>query len=545
MSRLLRGTLILTAATFFSKFIGLIYIVPFNALVGTKGLALYGYAYNPYTILLSIATMGVPLAVSKFVSKYNALGDYMTGRRMLRSGLVVMTATGIIAFIILYVIAPSIAGNILGSHKSGDGNTVDDITYVIRMVSTALIFVPAMSLIRGYFQGFQSMGPTAVSQVIEQIVRIVYILASGYVIIHIVNGTLTSAVGQATFAATLGAIAGLVILLWYWYKRRSYLREMYAQSVTKTEISLPAIYKEIISYAIPFVAVGLAIPLYKIIDQFTIVDTLQNVGYSAAKAENVFAMVTQTSHQLVMIPVSLATAFALTLIPVITKSYTERDFDALNQQITQAFQITLFLTVPAAVGLSALAYPAYGTLFKLGDIDLGGNLLRWYSLSGVWFAMFTVTAAILQGLNRQKFALLSMLVGILFKLSLNIPFIYLWQGTGSIIATNIGYTVSIAINLYVIRKYGEFQFKWVLRRTALIVVFCIAMAAVVLLVKAPIEASFNDVYTKLRGIEVLVVGIVVGGITYVVLSMRSGLLQIVLGQRLGFLNRKRKTKASS
>ncbi|MDN4526551.1 putative polysaccharide biosynthesis protein [Fictibacillus fluitans] len=538
MSRLLRGTLILTAATFFSKFIGMLYIIPFNALVGTKGLALYGYAYNPYTVLLSIATMGVPLAVSKFVSKYNTLGDYETGRRLLKSGLWIMSATGFVAFLILYFMAPGLASNILGKHD-GVGNSVEDITFVIRMVSTALIFVPSMSLIRGYFQGFQSMGPTAVSQVIEQIVRILFILIASYIVIKVMHGDLTTAVGLATFAATVGAVGGLLVLIWYWNRRRPYLKKLYEESTVESTVSLPAIYKEIVSYAIPFVAVGLAIPLYKNIDQFTVVNTLQNAGYTLKKAEAVFAMVTQTSHQLVMIPVSLATAFALTLIPVITKSYTEGDRENLNKQITQAFQITLFLTVPAAIGLSALAYPAYGTLFTLGDIKLGGQILEWYSLSGIWFAMFTVTAAVMQGLNRQKFALFSMLVGILFKLSLNIPLVLLWKGVGSVIATNIGYTVSILINLYVIKKYGEFSYKWVIRRSILILAFGLVMAAaVVYLVKAPIEQSFDGVYTKARGVIVLAAGIISGGLVYFFLAYRSGLIGLILGQRFKFLKRK-------
>jgi O-antigen/teichoic acid export membrane protein len=210
----------------------------------------------------------------------------------------------------------------------------------------------------------------------------------------------------------------------------------------------------------------------------------------------------------------------------------------LNKQITQSFQITLFLTVPAAIGLSVLAYPAYGTLFTLGDIKLGGQILEWYSLSGIWFAMFTVTAAIMQGLNRQKFALFSMLVGILFKLSLNIPLVLMWQGIGSIIATNIGYTVSILINLYVIKKYGEFSYKWVIRRSILILAFGLAMALVVYLVKAPIEHSFDGVYTKARGVVVLTAGIISGGLVYFFLSYRSGLIGLVLGQRFKFLKRK-------
>src|SRR5690625_519720 len=108
-SKFLRGTMILTLATFLSKFLGMIYIFPFAAMVGQQGLALYQYGYQPYTILLSLATLGVPMAVSKFVSKYNALGDYRTGYRLFRSSLLMMTLTGLVAFLLLFLMAPTIA----------------------------------------------------------------------------------------------------------------------------------------------------------------------------------------------------------------------------------------------------------------------------------------------------------------------------------------------------------------------------------------------------------------------------------------------------
>ena len=105
-SKLLRGTFILTLGTIISKLLGLFYVIPFVAIVGTEGTGLYQYAYVPYTIFLSFATAGVPLAVSKFVAKYNAMEEYAVGRRLFKSGLVVMLTTGIIAFLILFIFAP-------------------------------------------------------------------------------------------------------------------------------------------------------------------------------------------------------------------------------------------------------------------------------------------------------------------------------------------------------------------------------------------------------------------------------------------------------
>src|SRR5690625_5136244 len=102
MSKNVRGAMLLTGATFLSKFLGMIYVIPFHRMVGETGGALFHFAYTPYNILISISTIGVPLAVSKFVSKYNALDDYKTGFRMFKAGITLMLVTGFLAFITLF-----------------------------------------------------------------------------------------------------------------------------------------------------------------------------------------------------------------------------------------------------------------------------------------------------------------------------------------------------------------------------------------------------------------------------------------------------------
>ncbi len=149
MSNMLRGTMLLSGASFLSRFLGMIFVIPFFAIVGTTGNALFGYAYTPYSIFISLSTVGIPAAVSKFVSKYNALGDYQIGMRMFRAGSALMLVTGVIAFLILFLSADWI-----GAHqiKGENGSiTSDDVAFVIRMVSFALIVIPAMSIVRGFF----------------------------------------------------------------------------------------------------------------------------------------------------------------------------------------------------------------------------------------------------------------------------------------------------------------------------------------------------------------------------------------------------------
>src|SRR5690625_3959774 len=171
---IVRGTMLLTAAAFLSKFLGMIYVIPFNELVGSKGGALYLYAYNPYTILISISTIGVPLATSKFISKYNSLGDYYTGLRMFRLGLVLMSITGILSFLIFSFDAAWVALILLVDVQFG--NSVAFLKMLIRLVIFSFLIISLACILSGFFLGNQIMGSTAVSRVVEQVVRIVSVL---------------------------------------------------------------------------------------------------------------------------------------------------------------------------------------------------------------------------------------------------------------------------------------------------------------------------------------------------------------------------------
>ncbi|WP_349408218.1 polysaccharide biosynthesis protein [Pseudalkalibacillus sp. SCS-8] len=541
MSKLIRGTLILTAATFFSKFLGLIFIIPFEWLVETddaSGGALYSYAYIPYAIFLSISTLGLPLAVSKFVSKYNALGDYITSRRLLKSGLVVMTLSGFIAFLALFFSAEWIAQMQVGSDGK-EGNSIEDVTFVIRLVSIALIIVPLMSMIRGYFQGFQSMGPTGMSQVVEQIVRVGFILVSAFLVMKVFNGEVSTAVGFATFAAFVGALSSLMVLVWYWRRRRKHLNKLLEDSVDH-KISLPKIYMELLRYAVPFVAVGLAIPLYQVIDMFTINKALQSgLGYGQAKAEAFYAVMQTYSQKLIMIPVSLSTGLALTVIPLITSLYTKKDFKVMQSQITKTFEIILFLTLPAGIGLALLGLPAYSFLFS-SNIEIGGYVLSWYAPTAILFALFTVTAAILQGINKQRFAVYSLLAGVFIKISLNYVLISSFGIIGAIISTNLGYLLSITINLLIIKQAAQFSFRPIIKRATLIGMFIGMMVITVLLTKWGVESLVGTDYSSTwTSVAVLSVSVIAGAGVYLYMSYFSGLLQHIFGDRIDRIFRRR------
>ncbi|WP_160724050.1 putative polysaccharide biosynthesis protein [Bacillus sp. USDA818B3_A] len=523
-SKLLRGTFILTLGTILSKIIGLIYVIPFYQIVGKQGTQLYSYGYVPYTIFISIATAGVPLAVSKFIAKYNALEEYAVGRKLFKSGLMVMSLTGFAAFLIMYLAAP-----VLAEMSNPGKGQLDDVVTVMRAVSFALILVPFMSLIRGYFQGHQSMGPSAASQVVEQIVRILFTLVGAYVVLKFLNGSMVTAVSVATFAAFVGAIGGLVVLFWYWYKRKPHLDELLKQDKGTVNISLKEIYKEIFIYAAPFVFVGIANPLFQLIDQFTLTKALVEMGTTKKLAETAFGILNFESHKIVIIPVSLATAFSLTLVPSITKAYVENDRQNLTHQLNQTFQVLLFLTLPAAIGLSLLAEPVYTSFYE--HDTLGTQVLGAYAPVAILFSLYSVTAAIMQGINEQRYTILSLLVGLLVKLSLNIPLVKMFETRGAVLATALGYLVSIIINLIVIKYFSRYQYRFVWRRSLLIVIFA-GFMWVGTEVMYKILLLFLSPASKVQSVIIIVISAFVGAGIYFYLGLKSGLATKLFGDRI-------------
>ncbi len=525
----------LTGATFLSKFLGMIYVIPFYELVGSTGATLFAFAYTPYNILISVSTVGVPLAVSKFVSKYNSLGDYQTGMRMFKAGISLMAVTGILAFLVLFFSAEFFAQYMITNEDVGN-IAVEDVTMVIKMVSFALLIIPVMSIVRGFFQGYESMGPTAVSQVVEQIVRIGFILVSAFILVTIMGRSKVTAVGFATFAAFIGGLASCLVLLIYWRKRKQRIFTQISQQRLTHDISTKDLFTELFSYAGPFVLVGVATPLYQLVDQFTFERAMTAIGKKEI-FDLAYSTINFTGHKLIIIPVTIATGLSLAIIPALTKTFTQKNQQLLNQQINQALQIVLVLVIPAAVGLLMLSDAAYGALYGIDRLDITGNLLAWYAPVALLFALFTVTAAILQGINQQRFAVISLTGGLLMKVLFNIQLIHMFGAKGAIFGTALAVGTAVALNLWRIKTSIQFNFKQTFKRFLLIGIFTIIMCIVIWIVKAIFGTFLTVEESRLSAVIVLVAGVLSGGVVYLWFSYESTLLSRVLGDRVRILDR--------
>ncbi|KKK35818.1 polysaccharide biosynthesis protein [Salinicoccus sediminis] len=538
-NKLVRGTFLLTIATVITKVLGMLYLIPFYSIMGgEENLALYGYAYTPYTIMLSVAAAGVPGAVSKYVAKYNALGAYATSQKLYRSSLIVMISSGFIAFIALYFAAPFIAD--MQMVASGEGEhrwSTEDITGIIRVVAIAVIIVPFMATWRGIFQGFESFGPTSASSVIEQILRILFLLGGSFVVIYMVDGTVQTANEIAVFAAFIGGLGSLATLWYFWRKRKPHIQKMVDSDTTDYDFSYREMYSEIIRYGVPFIIVGISIPLTMFIDQLTHNNGLAMGGVPEEYHDAWFGMLNLTTHKLVMIPTAFASAFAITILPFITKNFHKGKMDDVHHQIRLMILMLLFFAIPAAVGMMILSAPLYTSFYSYNE--MGIKILLFYAPVSVVISLFSVTCSIVQGIDRQNLTLYVVLAMLAIKAAINIPLIMQFQTVGAVMGTGIALSIGVLINFIIIKKYGKFHFRPLFRPLAEIGLYSLVMLLVVEIIYYVFILNL-DIGQKLNSVLVLAVAVPVGALVYMFISFRSGLADEILGARADKIRKKLK-----
>lgn len=535
--KMFRGTFLLTAATFTTQILGMLYLIPFYSIMGgEENLALYGYAYTPYTIMLSIAAAGVPGAVSKFVAKYNALGAYETSQKLYKSSLLVMMATGVIAFIALYFMAPVIAEAQSAASGSGDHRwSTEDITSIIRVISFAVIVVPFMSTWRGIFQGHESFGPTSVSSVVEQILRIAVLLSGAFIVINLMDGSIKTANEIAVFAAFIGALGATVTLAIFWKKRKPFMEEQRLQDTSGISLSYKEMYKEIIRYGLPFIIVSVSIPVVMFIDQLTHNNALSLAGVPGSLQDSWFGMLNLTTHKLVMIPTAFASAFAITILPFITKNYQQKLFDNVHDQVKSMILMLLFFVIPAGLGMMILSAPIYTSFYSYNEIGI--MILMFYAPVSIIISLFSVTCSIVQGIDKQNLTFYVVIVMLVIKAAVNIPLIMNFYTVGAVMGTAIALGAGVIMNLMIIKKYGKIRFRAFIAPIFQIIVCALAMLLAVEVVYFLLMTKIDNMNTA-TSVLALLVTVPSGVIVYLLISFKTGLADEVLGERAEKIRRK-------
>lgn len=466
---LLKGTAILAAAALLSKLLGVVYRIPYQNITGDLGLYVYQQVYPLYSIILILATAGFPIAVSKLVAERLALGDPTGAKRIFNVSIWTLAASGIIFFLGLYLSAPFIA-----AFMEDDG-----LTLPLRSVSFALLIVPVMAAIRGYFQGYQNMLPTGVSQIAEQIIRVVTIIILSYWFMNQYGDEYLAGSG-AVFGAVTGAFAALVVLLLFWRKVTSkpvaevkelaekHLEEK-SQIATEplgapdktqdletesfAQLKPMVLVKRILFIAIPICLGAMVLPLFQFVDSLTVPKVLIHSGVIAEDARQLKGIFDR-GQPLVQFAAFFATALSLALVPSISEAYAQKNHEQIRVRSDVALRLTLYLGLAASVGLAVLAIPVNIMLYKTTD---GSLALAVLAFTSIFSTLGIASAAILQGLGHVYLPARNLFIGVLVKLALNIILIPIWGIVGAALATVLAYMVATIINLLNLRRLIAFK----------------------------------------------------------------------------------------
>lgn len=528
-SSFIEGTIVATLGILIVKIIGIIYVIPFNAIIGEQGGALYGYGYTIYQLFLSISSAGFPFAISKITSEYNALGYKKAISDTYKISLKIISIISIVIFLILFIFAPQIGKIIIGS--STGGNTYKDIAFVIRMVSFAILVVPFLSVTKGFLQGYKYITPYSVSQVIEQVIRVLIILVGSFLCVKVFDLPLKYAVGIAVSAAFFG---GLVA---YLYLRKKIKQANLLPKKIKDDeklISKKEITKKIILYSVPFILISLVNNLYTTVDMILLSRTMSDIiQLKASTVESVIGVYTTWGIKLNNIILAISTGLVTSLIPNIVTSFTKKDMDDVNDKFNKAIQCVLLVIVPMTIFLSLLVKPVW-TLFY-GSSYYGPIVYQYFVYTALFGGFYTIIINTLQGINKYKLVISTVLIGLVTNAILDVPFILLFNklnlnpSYGAITAALIGYTLSTATSLYVLNKKYEFKFKTTIKRLPHYLGSWLIFTLVILLLKQFIPTSLDN---RLLQIPILAIFGIISFLIYIYINYKNENIKLVLGTNI-------------
>lgn len=524
----IEGTIFASLSFLIIKFLGAIYVIPFYAIVGELGGALYSYAYTVYSLIINICTIGIPHAISKIISEYNTLEMYEAKERTFKIGNKIMVILSTILFLLMFIFAKQAAYIFIGDIDS-TGNSIEDVVLVIRSISFCLLIVPYLAIKRGYLQGQKFITVSTTGEVIEQVVRVAFILVGSYLAINVFNAKTSIGVAIAVFGAF---IAGLAAYIYLDVKIRKNKKEFNMPSKNqKDKVSNKTILKKIVSFSIPLMIVSITTDLYNMTDLSLIIRGLGYLGYSGKVAETIGSIMATWASKICLIVNAITFGLTINIIPHMSSSYVKKDYKTINNQFIKSIAMVIVIGLPMSIGISLLANEVYYIFY--GASEYGGIILRLLPYSIMLGNINMVVNTTLQSLDKFKTIYISTFTGLLTNALLDIPLMILcdkigiYPYYGAIISTMIGTSISLTISLRKLKKDMNFEYKELLNIIKKALLPLASMIVVVLILEHFIGPLFT---TRITSIITCIICAVVGAIIYGVISYKNNLLYNSLGE---------------
>lgn len=485
---LIKGAFILTIAATITKVLSAVYRVPFQNIVGDIGFYIYQQVYPIYGLAIALTTYGFPVIISKLVAEAETTKE-MDSRQIAHTSFLLLGIFGLFTFLLVFFGSNFIAG------WMGDRQ----LTPLIKIVSFSFLLVPFISTIRGYFQGKGNMIPTAISQVQEQLIRVIFILLLATVLVK--NGSSLYKVGSGTvLSSIIGSLAALLTLFIFYSRHKS-------SNVKLTTSSVTFIAKNLLIQGTAICISGALLILLQFVDSLNIYSLLIKSGVEIDQAKELKGIFDR-GQPLIQLGTVVATSFSLTLVPALTSSRTSIRETNFFDKIGLAIKISVIVGLGAAVGIICIMEPTNIMLFSNND---GTSVLQVFSIAILFGSMILTMSGILQGIGCMKDSAKYVLIGVLVKYLGNYIFIPKYETMGASFSTVIALFLILVLCIYKLKKMGIPLLSYLFYAKIIVSAFFMAF---ILYLWTTVFSYFNLTSRGWSTINALG-GVMVGGIVYI------------------------------
>lgn len=454
-NNLLRNASFLMIAALISKVIGLLYKSPLSEIVGEIGIGYYGLAQNAYLILLMIASFSIPQAVSKVIAERLAFKEYKNAQKFFRGALIyTMILSGASALFCLFGAKYMIPSNQPGA------------ILALQVLAPTIFLSGILGVYRGYFQAHSNMLPTSLSQIIEQILNAAVSIGAAWLFIHFFSdGTKEGIAKWGAAGGTVGTGACVLIALLFMAAAYEVNRKQIARHVRADQTGKEDSYREI--FRVLFLIVT---PIIFSSFIYNINGYINGVMYSElAGRQGVNSEVVSTLYgeysvyflTIINIPLTLAGAAPTSMIPEVSALYAQHRRKAARRKIDEATQLSMFISIPAAVGLAVLAYPITRLLFPNTN-GTAGTLLLIGAVTIIFNTNSNVSNGVLQGIGKANLPMWNAAIALVINVGLLVALLQLTSlGIYAVLVATIVYSIVICIlNDISMKKYIHYKNPW-------------------------------------------------------------------------------------
>ena len=447
-SKFLKGTLILTASSIVVKIIGSLNWIILSRVLGGEGIGLYQMGFPIYLMAITVSSAGVPVAISIITSEKLAKKDYRGAKRVFTVSLRLLLLTGLFFSSALFFGADFL----INQHIIRDARAY----YSIIALAPAVFFVTFLASFRGYLQGWQIMTPTATSEVVEQLTRVITMLV--FADLFMPYG-LAYAAGGASMGAGVGAICALLVLMWFYRRLKKRLqKEMEEQDTNVPQESAGHIIKRLLRLALPVSLTSLMLPIGANLDLLIVPQRLEVAGFNVRHATELFGYLTGMAVPLVNLATIFTAALTISLVQSISESKALHNLAAIREKIRIAFRVAMIITFPCFMGLYFLGEKVASLIY---NAPKAAGAIETMSIGILFLGMHQISTGILQGLGKTSIPVMNMILACIIKVLLS------WHFTaipelgikGASLATVADFAVAAIINMAFIYKYTGYTFS--------------------------------------------------------------------------------------